>query len=187
MLTGTPLPTAGFAHPKRNVEALGVQPGMTVVDFGSGSGIYVLHIAEELNHKGHVFAIDIQRDLLRRLKNEANRRGFKNVEVIWADLERPGASKLADGSVDTVLISNLLFQVQNKKALFEEASRILRPEGSLIVIDWSDSFGGLGPQGEDVVTRENAETLARDSGFTLVRDFAAGAHHYGIVFSPAKK
>ncbi len=74
MQTHTPLQTAGFAHPRRNIAALGVEPGMAVADFGSGSGIYVLHIAEALQNAGHVYAIDIQRDLLKRLKNEAHRR-----------------------------------------------------------------------------------------------------------------
>ena len=96
MATDTPLKTANFAHPKRNVGALGVEPGMQVADFGSGSGIYILHIAEALENTGRVYAIDVQRDLLRRVKNEANRRGFKNVDIIWTDLEHPGSSKLAD-------------------------------------------------------------------------------------------
>lgn len=182
MSTSFPLPTAGFAHPKRNVEALGIKPGMTVVDFGSGSGIYVLHIAEELDHKGHVYAVDIQRDLLRRVKNEAQRRGFKNVDVIWTDLEHSGSSKLADESVDLVLISNLLFQLHNKDAVFKEASRILRPTGQLVIIDWQESFGGMGPQESDVVPKEKAVQYAFASRFEFQREFPAGAHHYGIVF-----
>lgn len=182
MSTGTPLKTANFAHPKRNVAALGVEPGMSVADFGSGSGIYVLHIAEELLHSGRVYAIDVQRDLLRRVKNEANRRGFKNVDVIWTDLEHPGSSKLADKTLDLVLISNLLFQVENKAAVLAEAWRVLKPSGRLAIIDWAESFGGLGPVKTDVVPKEKALTLAKESGFEFQREFSAGAHHYGLIF-----
>jgi ubiquinone/menaquinone biosynthesis C-methylase UbiE len=189
MQTHSPFPAAGFAHPRRNVEALGVEPGMLVADFGSGSGIYVLHIAEELQNAGHVYAIDVQRDLLRRVKNEAHRRGFKNVEVIWTDLEREGASKLADEKLDLVLVSNLLFQVENKAAVLQEARRILKPRGRLVVVDWADSFGGMGPQKLDVVSKDKALTLARDAGFELQREFPAGTHHYGLIFklAPIKK
>ncbi len=182
MQTQTPLKTEGFAHPRRNVAALGVEPGMSVADFGSGSGIYVLHIAEALENSGHVYAIDVQRDLLRRVKNEAHRRGFKNVNVIWTDLERADSSKLGDKTLDLVLISNLLFQIENKAAVLAEAWRVLKPAGRLAIIDWAESFGGMGPIKKDVVTKDAALALARDLGFELQREFPAGAHHYGLIF-----
>jgi ubiquinone/menaquinone biosynthesis C-methylase UbiE len=180
----TALNTAGFAHPARNVDFLGVDQGMTVADFGSGSGAYVLAIAERLKGSGHVYAVDVQQELLRRIKNEAHKRGYKNVEIIWSDLEKPGGSKIADRHADLVLISNLLFQVEEKKALFIEAWRILKPTGKLAVIDWSDSFGGMGPVKKEVVKKETALELARANGFEALGEFKAGAHHYGLMLRP---
>lgn len=171
-----------FAHPARNVTALGIQPGMKVADFGSGSGAYVVAIAEALYNSGRVYAVDVQRDLLRRIKNECQKRGLKNVDVVWGDLEKPGGSKIADGALDIVLISNLLFQVAEKKVVIEEAIRILRPQGKLVIIDWSDSFDGTGPIEEDVVKKETAIVIAEKSGLELSKEFEAGAHHYGLVF-----
>lgn len=176
-----------FAHPRRNVGALGIEPGMTVADFGSGSGAYVLAIAERLANAGHVYAIDIQRDLLRRIHTEAHKHGYKNVELIWADLEKEHASKLADHSVDIVLISNLLFQLDDKAAPLHEAWRILTSSGKLAIIDWSDSFGGMGPIKKEVVTKDAALSLAQTSHFELVREFEAGAHHFGLILRPAPK
>jgi len=183
MQTHTPLPTAGFAHPARNVRALGIDPGMIVADFGSGSGAYVLLIAAALQGVGRVYAVDIQRDLLRRTNTEATGKGFSNVEVVWADLEKPGASKIADGALDLVLVSNLLFQLENKKNMLAESLRILHPGGRLAIIDWQESFGGMGPQKGDVVTKDKALSLAKDVGYEYQREFAAGAHHYGLIFS----
>lgn len=172
----------GFAHPARNVSALGVEPGMKVADFGSGSGAYVLAIAEALAGSGQVYAIDIQKDLLRRTKNEAEKKGYKNVEILWADLEAPLGSKIADDALELVLISNLLFQIEDKRQVLHEAKRILRPNGRLAVIDWSESFGGMGPVKEDVVKKEDVLTLARAVELTFVKEFPVGAHHYGLIF-----
>ncbi|MBI2610784.1 class I SAM-dependent methyltransferase [Candidatus Kaiserbacteria bacterium] len=188
-----PLNTEGFAHPKKNVGALGIQSGMRVADFGAGSGAYVLAIAERLGGSGAVYAIDVQRDLLRRIHNEAVRRGYKNVEVIWADLEVPRASKLADSSIDLVLISNLLFQVPDKLPVLREARRIIKSTGTVAIVDWSNpeenasrsnEAGSFGPRKEDVVSREMALDLARRSSLELIREFPAGAHHYGLVLGP---
>src|SRR3989338_371880 len=184
---GSP-PAGGFAHPKRNVGALDIEPGMHIADFGSGSGAYTLAIAERMEGAGHVYAIDIQKDLLRRTANEAARRGLKNVNVLWADVEEPHGSKLSNGIMDIVLISNLLFQVSDKHALFSEARRIMKSVGRLAVIDWSgsSSSGGqsLGPVKEDIVKKDAAIELAGKVGFKLCREFNAGAHHYGLIFRP---
>lgn len=158
---------------------------MKVADFGAGSGAYVLAIAAQLENSGKVYAVDIQKDLLRRIHNEAAKHGYTNVEILWGDLEAPQGSKLADKSLDLVVISNLLFQLEDKRAVFEEGKRILKSGGRLAVIDWSDRFGGMGPTSNDVVTKEAALTLARESGLTFQKEFPAGKHHYGLVFRKA--
>ncbi len=176
-----PLQTVGFAHPKRNVAAFGIQGGMRVVDFGAGSGAYVLAIAERLGGTGTVYAIDVQRDLLRKIHNEAVRLGHKNVEVIWADLETPRASKLADGSIDLVLVSNLLFQIPDKVPVLREARRIVKSTGTVVVIDWSDSFGGMGPHPDEVMSEVKATGFFEKHGFTKNGPLSVGAHHYGMI------
>ncbi len=174
--------TEHFAHPAKNVGTFGIEPGMTVADFGSGSGHYVFEIAKRLEGAGHVYAIDVQKDLLARIRTEAHKHGFKNVETVWGDLEYVGGSKLADRFADVVLISNLLFQLELKAPPIAEAQRILKRGGRLILIDWSESFGGMGPIKKHVVKREQAQALAEAEGFRLKREFAAGAHHYGLIF-----
>lgn len=178
------LNTAGFAHPTRNVSALRIEHGMHIADFGAGSGAYVLAIAEKLDHSGRVYAIDVQQDLLRRIKNEAHQRGYKNIEIIWSDLEKPHSSKIADRHLDLVLVSNLLFQLEDKRAPLLEAWRILRPLGRLALIDWSESFGGMGPIKKHVIKKEEAKALALECGFEFTKEFDAGAHHYGLLFRP---
>ena len=172
-----------FTDPEKNLEQFDLQKGMRVADFGSGSGFYATTAARLVGDKGKVFAVDIQKDLLTRLKKDAAGKKLLNIEIIWGDLEKAGGAKLKDGSVDRAIISNLLFQIGEKENLVKEAARALKPNGKVLAIDWTDSFGGLGPQEKDVFGKAAAQTLFETAGFVLERTIAAGAHHYGLVFA----
>ena len=177
--------TIGFAHPSRNALHFNITPGMSVADLGAGSGHYVWPMAEAIGPTGHLFAIDVQQDLLKRIHNEARKRGLLNVKIVWADLEKPKGSKLADRSLDLVLISNLLFQLEDKHAALIEARRILKRSGRLVVIDWIDSFNGMGPHKKDVVTKDAGLALIRNARFEFDHEMPAGAHHWGVIAKPA--
>lgn len=179
-----------FAHPHRNISALGVEDGMKVADFGAGSGAYALSLAHAVGKSGRVYAVDVQRDLLRRIHNEAHRKNLDNVDVIWGDLETPHGSKLAERSIDLVLISNLLFQLTDIRAVFDEAWRILKPAGRLAVIEWGErpprsaSFASMtiGPHRDAIVSRAQAVSGSQARGFKLAHEFHTGTHHYGLMF-----
>lgn len=174
-----------FSDPKTVINHLNLTEGMTVADFGAGSGAYALALARRVGSAGRVYAIDVQKELLVRLSREAKAgqlANITNIEVIWSDLERVGGSKLADQLVDFVLMANLLFQVTAKYTLALEAKRILKSDGRLAVIDWQDSFGGLGPPPAQVVRPEEAKKIMVQAGFRLLKDFPAGDHHYGLLF-----
>ena len=155
---------------------------MTVADFGAGSGHYTLAIAKIVGNSGVVYAVDVQQDLLARIKSHAQKEDLKNVEIIWADLDKSEGSRLTESSVDFIVISNLLFQTEDKEAVIKEASRVLKSGGKIAVIDWSDSFGGLGPKREDIIDKESCKKIFLETGLILNKEFEAGEHHYGFIF-----
>jgi ubiquinone/menaquinone biosynthesis C-methylase UbiE len=171
-----------FSDPIKNVEQFTLKLGSSVADFGSGSGHYSMALAMAIGDKGKVYAVDIQKELLERLKNDANQKGIFNIEVIWGDVEKEGGSHIKSEFIDAVVISNLLFQVPQKEAVAKEALRILKKGGRLLLIDWSDSFGGLGPQNDAVVSKEKAKALFESVGFVIDREIQVGDHHYGLIF-----
>lgn len=175
-----------FASPEVNVRELPVSAGMTVADFGAGSGAYAFALAKAVGPDGKVYAVDVQKELLTRLENEARRSYAGNIICQWGDIEVLGGSKLPDHSVDLVLMSNILFQLSGAYPAGLEAKRILKPTGHLAIIEWSDSFGGLGPKPETVVSPETAKKIFTEAGFTFWHDFAAGDHHYGLIFDLGK-
>lgn len=172
-----------FSDPQKNIEQLGVDPGTKVADLGSGAGFYSLALAKAVGPQGRVFAVDVQQELLTKLKTEALHHYLENIEVIWGDVDEPHGSRLEDASVDRVLVTNTLFQVDHKDILAKEAFRILKPKGRALLVDWTDSFGGLGPHPSRIVKPAQGRALFEQAGFTYVRDIQAGAHHYGMVFT----
>lgn len=172
-----------FSRPEENIGHLRLKEGMTVADFGTGSGAYAFALAQAVGQSGKVYALDVQKDLLARLKEQAKSRGVRNLEVLWVDLDHPGGAKLAPHSVDAVVVANLLFQSEQKEGLLREAHYVLRPGGQLLILDWSESFGGMGPHKDHVVSEARAKELATKAGFVFEKAFFAGAHHYGLVYT----
>jgi len=172
-----------FSDPRSNVLQLGLRDGMKVGDLGSGSGHYAVAAAAIVGSSGRVYAVDIQEDILKRVKDNAHEKGFRNVETVWGNFEKLGGTKLRDDSLDAVILSNTLFQLEHKEGAVSEIRRILKPGGRLLVIDWAGAYGGMGPLPHHVISEHAAEELFIVAGFHKVKDFRAGPHHYSIVFT----
>lgn len=171
-----------FSDPKNNIKQLGLTEGMQVADFGSGSGHYVMAVSGVVGDRGRVYAIDLQQALLQKVKNMATEENRENIDVLWGDIESIGGTKLGDESVDAVIIANTLFQVEDKDTTIMEIRRVLKATGKVLVVDWSDSFGGMGPQSGDIIVQSKAKEMFIEKSFKFDKDFDAGAHHYGLVF-----
>jgi len=171
-----------FTNPEQIILQLGLQEGMRVADFGAGTGFYSKAASLRVGYTGKIYAIEVQKNLIKKLESELRHWGISNVECIWGDIEKRGGTKISDHSMDAVIISNVLFQAEDKIGLIEEAKRVLKKDGKVLLIDWSESFGGMGPAPKHVVTKDMAKELFEKRGFKLVENISTSAHHYGIIF-----
>ncbi|PCI29642.1 hypothetical protein COB55_01725 [Candidatus Wolfebacteria bacterium] len=171
-----------FLDPNTALNEFGVEPGMFVADLGSGSGYYTLESARRVGTDGRVYAVDVQKEMLDRVKDFAAKERLFNVEIIWGDVENIGGTKLRDGMIDRAIASNVLFQLEDKETFCKEAYRILKQTGEILVLDWAESFENTGPEPGSIVPEFEAKTLFEQHGFSFVKNVTAGAHHYGLVF-----
>lgn len=173
--------TGGFMDPARVISEAGVVlPGMRIADFGCGAGYFTILLAEQVGEIGQVYAVDILDSPLQAVETKALIKGLSNIDTIRANLEVLGDTKLADNSLDLVWLSNVLFQSSKKVDILREAFRVLKPSGKLVLIDWIPKLP-LGPKGFRFSPQE-AQTMAAQVGFQLVRSFGAGQYHWGLIF-----
>ncbi|HEY4515071.1 MAG TPA: methyltransferase domain-containing protein [Candidatus Paceibacterota bacterium] len=162
-----------FTSPTGNIDRLNLNPDWTVADLGAGTGHYTFDIAKRIKAEGGrgvVYAVDVQRALLEKVKREAERLGLGAVHILWSDIEVARGIKLADNICDAVIVSNVLFQAPDKKAFLTEASRIMKPGGIMMIIDWSLH-----------IRREDVVEMAILAGLVIKEEFNAGSHHFGLL------
>ena len=150
---------------------------MVAADFGSGSGGWAIPLAKKLE-EGKVYAIDILEEPLSALRAKTKLEKIFNIETIKSDVEK--GSKLFNESCDFVLMTNLLFQCEDKKKVIEEGKRVLKPGGKILVVDWKLD-ASLGPK-ESRVSAEEVKKIAEEIDLKLEKEFEAGSYHYGLVF-----
>ena len=152
-----------------------IQPGDTVVDIGSGSGVDVLVAARKAGSSGHVYGIDMTPAMISKAEKNVRKAGADHVRILEG---RADDLPLEDASVDVVTSNGVLNLVPDKQKAFREIHRILKPGGRLQISDivlskpvsdtskanpqlWAECIVGAVPEGDYLA-------LARTAGFDTV-------------------
>lgn len=160
------------------MEKLKLREDMVAADFGSGSGGWAIPLARKLG-KGKVLALDIQDEPLSALKAKAKLFKIENIDTVKADVEK--SAGLMNESCDLVLLTNLLFECENKKKVLEETRRVLKPAGKILIVDWKSDVR-LGP-GEKRVDENELKEMALDLNLKIADEFEASDYHFGLILA----
>ena len=127
-----------FVYPYigKRIQRFGIQPGMTVVDYGCGPGRYTTKFAYLVGERGKVFAVDIHELAIEAVKNKIKKQRLKTVTPVLA---KGYDSGIPDGVADIVCAIDMFFAINDPTAFLEELRRIINPEGFLIIDDGHQS------------------------------------------------
>jgi len=176
-------PSKKFLDPERTLFAAGLAKGQHVADLGTGSGYYSLAAGKITGEQGLVFAVDILEGSLDHVAAEGRLQGLKNIKLLHADLEQKNScAVIPTGSVDVVVLANILHQIKNKSSLLAEAYRIAKTGAKFLIIEWNDQPSPIGPPlseriSSDVVNKLVAEVALKPAGSVV-----ADIYHYGSLF-----
>ncbi len=163
---------------------IGIKEGMTVLDFGSGSGVYTMISSKIVGIKGEVYALDSDKASLNKLSNELEASKIKNVKIIKGPKQI--ALPFEKEYFDFFLLYDVfhLLDKDNRDTVLREAYRVLKREG--ILSYHATHIGSYDTNLEDV------QQQIKLHGFRLKEEFRRPMFHWrwiaeGLVFNYGKQ
>ena len=167
-------------NPETILNEAGITRGMIIADLGSGPGFFTIPMAQMTGEKGLVYAVDSNQAMLNGLKeNIAKSEVNPNIiKIVNSDVCHTGIPK---ESVDLVLFANVLHEVEDRKAFFQEVRRISKSTAFIVDVDWKKIQTEHGPPLKERLSEDEAKQVLAESGFTLVKQTDAGPYHYELI------
>lgn len=165
----------------------GIQPGHTVLDLGSGAGVDVFLAAKTVGPEGRVIGVDMTPEMIARAWANAVKGGYRNVEFRLGDIE---ALPVDDACVDVVLSNCVINLAPDKRRVFAEMYRVMKPGGRFSVSDMVT----YGEVPDDIRTDVEkwagciAGALDRDAYLQIIREagFVDVAIHQSVEYDAPK-
>ena len=163
----------GCGNPQAIAE---LSPGETVLDLGAGGGFDCFLAAGRVGPGGRVIGVDMTPEMVARARENAAQGDYAHVEFRLGEIEH---LPVADQSVDVIMSNCVINLSPDKRAVFEEAYRVLKPGGRLAISDmvatrplpddlqkdlalWAGCVAGAMPV-------DDLKVMLADIGFTEVR------------------
>ena len=124
---------------------------------------------------------DILQEKIETVASRAKLDGFYNISPQRVNLEKEKGTGLEKASVDWVFIVNMLYENSQKNNILQEAGRILKDGGKILLIDWENSDSSLGPEMKTRISQDELQNLIEKNNFAISEKIKVGSFHFGWV------
>ena len=150
------------------LKALGVKPGQTVCDMGSGNGFYTLQLARLVGPRGVVYAVDIQPEMLQMLVRNAAEARLANIRPV---LGTPVDPRLPAGEIDMMLCVDVYHEFSHPEAMLAKIRQSLAPDGQLVLVEFRGEDPSVPIKPLHKMTKAQVRAELEPAGFEMVREF----------------
>ena len=163
---------------EKAMDAIGVAPGMIVGEAGAGDGYFTFPLLARVGPKGAVYANDIDKNALARLRNRGEREGDSNVFTVVGEVDDPLFPRK---DLDMVVLVHALHDFSHPVEWMVNVKKYMRPGATLAVIDVDPERGR---HDRHFLPRERIAGYAKEAGFDVVKILDDDDQHMFIVLRP---
>jgi ubiquinone/menaquinone biosynthesis C-methylase UbiE len=164
----------GLANPERDniqkpaqlVKEMGVRPGMTVADVGTGIGYMLPFLSRAVGPEGRVIAEDIFDDFLEGARQRVQAAKLTNVTFVKGTDSDPN---LPEGQLDLVLVLDVYHHFDYPEKMLAAISKALKPDGKLVVVEYYKR--------EEAMPNKRALTHIRLDMLDFIKEIEANQFH----------
>ena len=172
-----------WQDPQTILEELNFDPTTSSADLGCGPGFFTIPLVKLAGNSTVVYAVDQSSVMLahleRNLRAAVPDEQFQRVKLVQANVTR---TTIPDGSVSLVIFSQLLHDLADHRAFFNEIKRISRSDCRILDIDWQKrNTDDMGPPLEIRLSEDESRKIMQENDFQVVHALNAGPYHYGLV------
>jgi len=147
---------------------LKLQPGMTVCDLGCGNGYWTLPMAREVGSNGRVLAVDIQAEMLQKLRERSAQFNYTHIEPIRSTVSDP---RLPENQVDLLLMVDVYHEFSHPESMLWGIRRSLKPNGVVALLEYREEDPRVPIKPLHKMSKNQILKEYKENGFKLVREF----------------
>ena len=122
--------------PDKIIERSGIKKDMIVMDLGCGPGTYTIDVARAVGKKGKVYAADIQKAMINKLKNKLKKSENKDIQNIIPKVADAYELPLSDNSLDLFYMVGVFQEISDRQRALIEIYRVLKDDGILAISEF---------------------------------------------------
>jgi len=170
--------------PRELLASIGIEPGATIADVGTGVGFMLPYFLERIGPEGKIYAEDIQQQFLDEVEKKKAEHSWSNVVTILGEQIDP---KLPKGEIDLAFILDAYHHFNHPLETMKMIGDSLAPNGRVVMVDFYRSrehptMSAERLEGHIRKDRDGFKAEIEEAGFRMIRQFDHLPHQYVLIF-----